>query len=194
MRLATASMSLFILCSQARTTVQPRRFQAQVRFAVSSDVRRQLRHPVCNICLWIGRVFGATMPEATIAEDGDSCAGEDDVRADARTVQAKEDIQRIARQTSGLNLTHWSTARHTGRREEQTVGEDQSARTIGLYVTPAFRIGKTGGRMSIFTGRTMIRYSEQKHPSAPIEAADIANAIELLDNGQANPARKSSEP
>jgi hypothetical protein len=32
------------------------------------------------------------MPKATIAEDSDSCSGEDDVGSDARTVQAKEDI------------------------------------------------------------------------------------------------------
>src|SRR4029077_13700602 len=64
----------------------------------------------------------------------------------------------IARQTPGLNLTRWHTDRHTGRREEQTTTEDQSARTIGLHVTPAFRIGKSGGRMSTFTGRTTIRY------------------------------------
>lgn len=73
-------------------------------------------------------------------------------------------LEGIARQTPGLNLTRWHTDRHTGRREEQTTTEDQSARTIGLHVTPAFRIGKTGGHMSIFTSRTMIQYPEQNTP------------------------------
>lgn len=93
-------------------------------------------------------------------------------------------LEGIARQTPRLNLTHWHTDRHTGRREEQTTTEDQSARTIGLHVTPAFRIGKTGGHMSVFTGRTTIRYPEQKHPIALIEAPDIANAIKFLDHGK----------
>jgi protein-disulfide isomerase len=103
-------------------------------------------------------------------------------------------LQRIARQTPGLNLARWHTDRHTGRREEQTTGEDQGARAIGLYVTPAFRIGKTGGRMSIFTGRTNIRYPEQKHPIALIEATDVADAIALLHHGQQIPLVSQTNP
>jgi protein-disulfide isomerase len=103
-------------------------------------------------------------------------------------------LEGIARQTPGLNLARWHADRHTGRREEQTTTEDQSARSIGLYVTPAFRIGKTGGRMSILTGRTVIRYIEQKHPIALIEAPDIANAIELLDRGQQIPLASQASP
>ncbi len=97
-------------------------------------------------------------------------------------------LEGIAHQTPGLNLARWHADRHTGRREEQTTTEDQSARTIGLYVTPAFRIGKTGGHMSLLTGRTMIRYPEQKHPIALIEAADISNAIKLLKRGEQIPS------
>lgn len=103
-------------------------------------------------------------------------------------------LEGIARQAPGLNLTRWHTHRHTDRREEQTTTEDQSARTIGLHVTPAFRIGKTGGHMSIFTGRTMIRYPEQKHPIALVEAPDIANAIALLDRGKQIPPASQTNP
>ncbi len=103
-------------------------------------------------------------------------------------------LESIARQTPGLNLLRWNIDRHTGRREEQTTTEDQIARTIGLHVTPAFRIGKTNGHMHIFTGRTMVRYPEQKHPIALIEASDIANAITLLDHGKQLPPASQTRP
>jgi hypothetical protein len=103
-------------------------------------------------------------------------------------------LEGVARQTPGLNLARWHTDRDTGRREEQTTTEDQFARAIGLHVTPAFRIGKTGGHMSIFMGRTTIRYAEQKHPIALIEAPDIANAIKLLDHGGQIPHASQANP
>lgn len=103
-------------------------------------------------------------------------------------------LERIAHQTPGLNLARWHADRHTGRREEQTTTEDQLARAIGLHVTPAFRIGKTGGRMSILTGHTMIQYPEQKHPIALIEASDITNAIKLLDRGEQIPLTNQANP
>jgi protein-disulfide isomerase len=103
-------------------------------------------------------------------------------------------LESIARQTPGLNLARWDTDSHTGRREEQTTADDQVARAIGLHVTPAFRIGKTGERMTIFTGRTTIRYPEQTHPIALIEAPDIANAIKLLDHGEPIPLASQTSP
>ena len=103
-------------------------------------------------------------------------------------------LESIARQTPGLNLARWHADRHTGRREEQTTTEDQVASTIGLHVTPAFRIGKTGGHMTIFTGRTMIQYPEQKHPIPLIEAPDIADAVELLDHGEQIPSGNRASP
>ncbi len=96
-------------------------------------------------------------------------------------------LQSIAGQVPGLNLIRWRTDRHTGRREEQTAAEDQAAEVLGLYVTPAFRIGKTNGLMSIFTGRRMVQYTEQHHPIALIEAADVANAIKLLNHSRSLP-------
>jgi hypothetical protein len=103
-------------------------------------------------------------------------------------------LEGIARQTPGLNLAHWHTDRRTGRREEQTTSEDQLARAIGLYVTPAFRIGKTGRNMSVFTGRNNIQYPEQKHPIPLIEATDIANAIALLRHRQQIPLASQASP
>lgn len=103
-------------------------------------------------------------------------------------------LESIARQTPGLNLPRWHTDRHSGRSEEQTTTEDQVARTIGLHVTPAFRIGKTNGHMHIFTGRTTVQYPEQKHPIALIEASDIANAIQLLNHGKQIPPANQTRP
>jgi Thioredoxin len=100
----------------------------------------------------------------------------------------------IARQTPGLNLTRWQIDRSTGRREEQTAAEDQAARAIGLHVTPAFRIGTTGGSMSILTGRTTIRYPEQTHPIALIEAPEIANAIRDLGHNSRLPRTSQANP
>jgi Thioredoxin len=94
----------------------------------------------------------------------------------------------IAHQVPGLDLARWHVERHTGRREEQTAAEDQQALAIGLHVTPAFRIGRTGGRMSIFKGRTMIRYPEQAHPIALIDTTDIATALGLLHDHDQLPA------
>jgi hypothetical protein len=74
--------------------------------------------------------------------------------------------------------------RHTDRHEEQTISENQAALTLGLHVTPAFRIAKTGQHMSVLTGRHMVQYIEQHHPIALIETADVANAIQQLDDHQ----------
>jgi hypothetical protein len=89
-------------------------------------------------------------------------------------------LEGIARQTPGLNLALWRTERRTGRREERTTLEDQTARALGLHVTPAFRIGKSGGNLSILTARTTIQYEGQHHPIALVEGSDIAIAIKQL--------------
>ena len=85
-------------------------------------------------------------------------------------------LSNIARQVRGLDLAQWHTARHTGRREEQTTTEDRSARILGLHVTPSFRIGRTAGPMADFSGRTVIKFKAQ-HPIALIDAGDVAKAI-----------------
>lgn len=89
-------------------------------------------------------------------------------------------LDNIARQVPGLTLSVWHTDRHTGRREEQTTAEDQTARTLGLHVTPSFRIGHTGGPLHNYAGHTILKYGEQ-HPIALPEASDIAKVIHELD-------------
>lgn len=88
-------------------------------------------------------------------------------------------LENIARQIPGLNLAQWHTDRHTGRREEQTTQEDQTAQALGLHVTPSFRIGRTGGTMHNYAGHAILKYGEQ-HPIALPEASDIAKAIKEL--------------
>jgi protein-disulfide isomerase len=89
-------------------------------------------------------------------------------------------LENIARQVHGLNIPLWQTDRHTERREEQTTTEDQTARTLGLHVTPSFRIGRTGGLFRNYAGHSVIKYGEQ-HPIALPETSDIAKAIKELD-------------
>jgi protein-disulfide isomerase len=88
-------------------------------------------------------------------------------------------LDNIARQVPGLNLARWHTDRHTERREEQTTTEDHTARTLGLHVTPSFRIGRTGSRFRNYAGHSVIKYGEQ-HPIALPEASDIGKAIQEL--------------
>jgi protein-disulfide isomerase len=91
-------------------------------------------------------------------------------------------LANIAHQIPNLNLTRWYTDLHTERREERTTQEDQTARALHLYVTPSFRIGKTGGPMHNFSGVHLIKYPGQPHPIALPEASDIGKAIQELDS------------
>jgi hypothetical protein len=90
-------------------------------------------------------------------------------------------LNHIAQQIPGLNRATWQTDRHTGRREEQTTAEDQTARTLQLHVTPSFRIGKTGHPLHNYTNtHTTIKYKSQ-HPIALPKTTDIAQAIKELN-------------
>jgi hypothetical protein len=88
-------------------------------------------------------------------------------------------LANIAHQIPGLNLTLWQTDQHTERREEQATAEDQTAHTLHLYVTPAFRIGLTGHPLHNYSGHTIIK-NQGQHPFAMPEAQDIASAIKEL--------------
>jgi len=92
-------------------------------------------------------------------------------------------LDNIAGQVPGLNLARWHADRHTGRREEQTTSEDQTARALGLHVTPSFRIGRTGGKMKNFVGHAIIKYGSQ-HPIALPDIDDIGEAIHELHRQQ----------
>jgi hypothetical protein len=103
-------------------------------------------------------------------------------------------LQGIAGQIPGLDLVRWRADRHTGRREEQTASEDQAARTLGLQVTPAFRIARTGQPMRNLTSRHMIQYAEQHHPIALLQTSDIASAIKRLNHNQPPSPSHPSHP
>jgi hypothetical protein len=81
-------------------------------------------------------------------------------------------LEHIARQIPGLNIAQWHTDRHTGRREEQTTAEDQAARALGLYLTPSFRVGHTGGTLKTFSGGTIVSTPGQR-PIHMIRAQDL---------------------
>lgn len=81
----------------------------------------------------------------------------------------------IARQVPGLNLKLWRTDRHTGRREEQVPAEDETAKALGLYLTPSFRVGRTGGPLKTFSGGAIVRHAGQR-PIHMITAREFQEA------------------
>ena len=88
-------------------------------------------------------------------------------------------LENVARQVPGLDIPLWQADRHTGRREEQTTAEDQTARKLGLHVTPSFRIGSTGHPLHNYAGREIIKYGEQ-HPIALPTAQELSSAVREL--------------
>jgi protein-disulfide isomerase len=101
-------------------------------------------------------------------------------RSEFRSYVDNAYIANIARQVPGLNLARWHTDLSTGRREEQTTAEDHTATTLGLYVTPSFRIGLTGGTVHNYSGVNVVKYPGQPHPIALPQASDISKTIEEL--------------
>ena len=89
-------------------------------------------------------------------------------------------VEHIARQVPGLNLALWHADRHTGRREEQAAEEDQTAKAIGLHVTPDFLIGRTGGKMEILTGRHILLHAGQRYGLTLVDTEDLQTEIEKL--------------
>jgi len=94
----------------------------------------------------------------------------------------------IASQTPGLNLTQWHHDRETGRRTEQVVTDDQTARSFGFHDTPAFRIGRTGRPLKSFTGRTVFLefagFAKMKYPVSLIDTQDLRQAIKGLTSSR----------
>jgi protein-disulfide isomerase len=63
----------------------------------------------------------------------------------------------IAKQVAGLHLKQWSGSINS--QTAVTVARDDNfARSVGFHDTPAFRIGRTGGPLTDFAGRTVILY------------------------------------
>jgi protein-disulfide isomerase len=105
----------------------------------------------------------------------------------------------IAEQVPGLDLAAWERSRSVAL-SKIVMSDNYAARhQFGLYVTPSFRIGLTGGRMKNFVGARLVntpkyivgtrrsgeRYiagvsSELQHPASLVEASDVAKAVEGL--------------
>lgn len=105
----------------------------------------------------------------------------------------------IAKQVPGLNITDWTRA--LTPELENSVGIDnyEARHRFGLYVTPSFRIGLTGGRMKTLMSRVLFaihkyivhtrpsgeRYiagisQEWQHPVSLIDVIDLSRAVREL--------------
>jgi len=58
-------------------------------------------------------------------------------------------LDHIARQVPGLDFARWKRARVLSRYRSQIEGDTQAANKLGLTGTPAFQIGRTGGRLKL---------------------------------------------
>jgi Thioredoxin len=98
-----------------------------------------------------------------------------------RTPYATEGfLDGIARQVPALNIAQWDKGRNVGSRIEQIVEEDQQGRANGIHVTPAYRIGRTGGALKNFSGSASNLYAEQIHRTTWASAEDLAKAIDQI--------------
>jgi protein-disulfide isomerase len=105
----------------------------------------------------------------------------------------------IAEQIPGLNLVEWKQSR-TAEMEYVVEKDNYAARhQLGLYVTPAFRIGLTGGEMKHLTAGIVFHYhkyivhttpsgkryiagvsSQWQHPVWLVNAGAVKKAVEKL--------------
>src|SRR5262249_32368631 len=86
-------------------------------------------------------------------------------------------IDSVARQVPGLDIAQWQYDRDHGGRSGQVVADDQTARAGGIYVTPGYRLGRSGGPLENFTGSESILFPRQKHPTTFVSVQDLAKAI-----------------
>jgi protein-disulfide isomerase len=102
----------------------------------------------------------------------------------------------IAQQVPDLDLARWKNDRVL-RLAKTVVADNRTARMLGFYDTPAFRIGRTGGKLRKFSGRYGLVYKKyhfrpgpngettvtpipnsHAHPVSLVQAHDIKEAIE----------------
>jgi hypothetical protein len=90
----------------------------------------------------------------------------------------------IASQVPGLDLARWHRDRGNVRLAERPGADDHAGRAVGFYDTPSFRIGRTGGTMKNFSGRTVIMmfagFSRLRHPLSLIDTQDLEKAVKGL--------------
>jgi protein-disulfide isomerase len=89
-------------------------------------------------------------------------------------------LDNIAGQVPGLSSKRWNIDRNSDQRIEQVVEEDQQGRAAGIHVTPAYRIGRTDGALTNFTGSEGTTFAGQVHRTTWASAEDIAKAISKL--------------
>jgi protein-disulfide isomerase len=89
-------------------------------------------------------------------------------------------LDRIARQVPGLDFSRWIRDRENWDLRTAVLADNHAARAIGLHTTPAFLIGRTGGKMKKLTGRFIVRFPREKYPVALIDAAELKEAVERL--------------
>jgi|ERR1700722_19586526 len=89
-------------------------------------------------------------------------------------------LDNIANQIPELNIKQWHQDRNSGRRNEQVVTDDHTARSEGIHVTPAYRLGRTGDQLQNFNGSEAITFPHQHHPTTFASAKDLASAISQI--------------
>jgi protein-disulfide isomerase len=60
-------------------------------------------------------------------------------------------LDKLAEQTPGLQLERWSKERGYPPLAAEVAADEQTATGMGMHITPAFLIGRTGGRMEKLT-------------------------------------------
>jgi protein-disulfide isomerase len=75
-------------------------------------------------------------------------------------------LQTLAKQTPGLNLANWTTARNDGGFTNTITSDAQAANNAGFNGTPSFLLGKTGQQM------TKLEYQSLTDPASFESAID----------------------
>lgn len=102
----------------------------------------------------------------------------------------------IAEQVPVLDVAEWERSRSVAMSKIVMTDNYDARHRLGLFATPAFRIGLTGGRMQNFSGHTILdihkyivrarrsgeRYiagvsPEWQHPVALVDASDLKKAV-----------------
>lgn len=89
-------------------------------------------------------------------------------------------IDDIASQVPGLDIARWRQDRNDGRRTEQVVADDQTARADGIHTSPAYRLGRTGGQLKNFAGSEAAIFRGQTYSTTWASAQDLAKAISQI--------------
>jgi hypothetical protein len=94
----------------------------------------------------------------------------------------------IAKQVPGLDIAEWERSRTVAMSRIVMADNYDARHRFGLYATPAFRVGRTGGRMKNFFGGTLVdtpRYVVGTRPSGERyivgESREWQRPVSLID-------------